>query len=46
MHLIDNIKLRFKFGIIWSDSAHVPPGTCQGNPAPPRLNTIVRDRSI
>ena len=26
MHLIDNIKLKFKFGMIWSDSAHDPPG--------------------
>ena len=26
MHLIDNIRLKFKFGIIWSDSAHDPPG--------------------
>ena len=46
MHLIDNIRLKLKFGIIWSDSAHDPPGTCWGNPARPRLNSIMRDRSI
>ena len=33
MQLIDNIKLRFKFGIIWSDSAHASAVDVPGRPS-------------
>ena len=46
LHKIYILLITFKFGIIWSDSAHDSPGTCRGNPARPRLNSILRDRSI
>ena len=32
MHLIDNIKLKLKFGIIWSDSAHASAVDVPGKP--------------
>ena len=32
MHLIDNIRLKFKFGIIWSDSTYASAVDVPGKP--------------